>query len=212
MKINKKLLCITSLVICLPILVGLLVWKQLPAQIPTHFGISGQADGYSSKFEAVVILPLILLVMHIFTVVLTVISPKSANVGSKMLQVIYWMIPAVALVVQLSTLVVALGYLNSPSVLIVASISLLFMVIGNYLPKIHQNYIVGIKLPWTLYDEKNWNQTHRLAGKVWVICGGLSFVTSFIPLIAPYVFMASVVVMVLVPVVYSYRMSKKKPS
>ncbi|MCP1638514.1 putative membrane protein [Streptococcus gallinaceus] len=154
MKINKKLLCITSLVICLPILVGLLVWKQLPAQMPTHFGISGQADGYSSKFEAVVILPLILLAMHIFTVVLTVISPKSANVGSKMLQVIYWMIPAVALVVQLSTLVVALGYLNSPSVLIAASISLLFMVIGNYLPKIHQNYIVGIKLPWTLYDEE----------------------------------------------------------
>ncbi|MBY5034010.1 DUF1648 domain-containing protein [Streptococcus gallolyticus] len=210
MKINKRLLVLTSLICLLPIVFGLLVWKQLPTQVPTHFGFSGEADGYSSKIEAVFILPLILLALHIFTIVFTAISPKSSNVGPKITKIIYWMLPLLALLVQVSTFLVALGYLKNPSQLIIGSISLLFIILGNYLPKLRQNYTVGIKLPWTLNDEKNWNRTHRMAGKVWVVCASLSLLTCLFPTLTPYIFLPSIALMILVPVIYSYQISKKE--
>ena len=40
-KENKRILMITSLIILLPVLVGLLLWHQLPEQIPVHFNSEG---------------------------------------------------------------------------------------------------------------------------------------------------------------------------
>ena len=37
---------------------------------------------------------------------------------------------------------------------------LLFMIIGNYLPKVKQNNTIGIRVVWTLQDEENWSATH----------------------------------------------------
>ena len=59
----KKTLIITSLILLIPIAVGLLLWNQLPDVIPTHWGINGEVDGWSSKPFAVFFLPLFLLPM-----------------------------------------------------------------------------------------------------------------------------------------------------
>lgn len=68
MKINKKLLLITSLLTLLPLLFGLLLWNQLPEQVATHFGMNGQADDYSGKAFTVFFMPLFMMVMHLFVV------------------------------------------------------------------------------------------------------------------------------------------------
>ena len=52
-KENKRILIITSLIILLPVLVGLLLWHQLPEQIPVHFNSEGVADSYQSKLWGV---------------------------------------------------------------------------------------------------------------------------------------------------------------
>ena len=83
-------------------------------------------------------------------------------------------------------------------------VGILFIVIGNYLPKCRQNYTVGIKLPWTLHDEENWNRTHRLAGKIWMV-GGLLFLLLAVSGYENTVIMPIIMlVIVFVPVVYSY--------
>ena len=76
------------------------------------------------------------------------------------------------------------------------------MIIGNYLPKCKQNYTMGIKIPWTLDNEDNWNKTHRLAGFLWVIGGVLITLNAFLG--NEWVFLAITLVMTLVPVGYSY--------
>ena len=48
---------------------------------------------------------------------------------------------------------------------------LLFMVIGNYLPKVKQNNTIGIRVIWTLQDEENWNATHSFSGRIWRTSG-----------------------------------------
>ena len=53
-------------------------------------------------------------------------------------------------------------------------IGVMFIGLGNYMPKLKQNYTIGIKVPWTLNSEENWNMTHRMAGKVYVV-GGVFF-------------------------------------
>ncbi|MFU2362855.1 MAG: SdpI family protein [Clostridiales bacterium] len=49
--------------------------------------------------------------------------------------------------------------------------SLLFIVIGNYLPKIKQNNTIGIRIVLTLQDEENLNATHSFSGRIWRASG-----------------------------------------
>ena len=57
---NKFKVIITSIIVLLPILVGVADWDELPEQIATHWGPSGEPDGWSSKAVAVFALPLFL--------------------------------------------------------------------------------------------------------------------------------------------------------
>ena len=67
---------------------------------------------------------------------------------------------------------------------------------------------MGIKLPWTLNSEENWNRTHRLAGFLWVLGGVYFIVMSFVGWSLP-AFLIPLAVMVLVPTVYSYVLYKR---
>ena len=50
-KINKKLVLFTSILILLPSLVGCVFWNQLPEEMPTHFNLLSQADGYDLSLD-----------------------------------------------------------------------------------------------------------------------------------------------------------------
>jgi uncharacterized membrane protein len=90
-------------------------------------------------------------------------------------------------------------------------IGLLFTVIGLLLPKIENNYFVGIKVPWTLADPENWNATHKFAGTLWVIGGLLIFAISFIaPKTTFPISLAIILIMSFVPMIYSYLLYRKK--
>ncbi len=85
----------------------------------------------------------------------------------------------------------------------------LFIIFGNYLPKTKQSYSMGIKLPWTLNSEENWNRTHRLSGFLWVIGGALFLMLTFFGWWNLYVLLGIVLAMALIPTVYSYLLYRK---
>ena len=68
MKRNKNKVILSSIVVLLPMVIGLLIWNQLPKDVATHFSFNGQPDGYSSKEFAVFVLPLIIFVIHLFCI------------------------------------------------------------------------------------------------------------------------------------------------
>lgn len=208
MKINKKRLLITSLVTLLPIFIGLLLWKQLPDQVPTHFDFSGKVDDYSNKTFAVFFLPLFLLAIHLFVVWMVSKDPKSARLG-KMAALVYWIVPAISLFVQCMVFFAAAGSGHGMTLNVNVFMGLFFLVIGNYLPKIRQNYTVGIRVPWTLNNENNWNKTHRLAGKVWVIGGLILFILGLFQIANGFVFAVTLILMFAFPIIYSYRLYQK---
>ena len=207
-KINLNLLILTSIFTLLPILVGLILWKDLPASLPSHFGLDGQADGFSSKLEVVFLIPLVMLGLHFFAVVVTSLDPKASHVSPKMKTLVYWLVPFISGLVQLSIYGAAFGLIGNSTRIGLVMVGIVFLVVGNYLPKTKQNYTVGIRLPWTLDSEENWNKTHRLAGRLWVLGGLIILVNSFLSWAVFYVFIAVLLGMVLVPIFYSYWISR----
>ena len=207
-KINKKLLLFTSILILLPSLVGCVFWNQLPEEIPTHFNLLGQADGYNHKMSAIFGLPTLMLLMHWLLLFIMIKDPKSSNISSKIQLLIYWIIPFVSCLSMISIFGESLGYSMMSGLLAQIFMGVVMIVIGNYLPKTHRNYIIGIRLPWTLENDENWRKTHRLAGKIWVLGGLLLFLNSFVQLYVYWVFFLTLFFVVIIPSVYSYQLSK----
>ena len=101
-KIDKKTLIITTLVNLIPIIVGLLIWDKLPDTIPTHFGMDGTPNGWSSKAFTVFGIPLILAFSHLLCVGITSQDPKYDNMSDKLFGLILWMIPAISILLMVT--------------------------------------------------------------------------------------------------------------
>ena len=199
---NKKLLILTSIMILLPMVVGFIFWKQLPDEMATHFGINGEPNGWSSKGFAVIGLPLVLLVIHFLSVFATIVDPKFAENSKKIYSIIFWICPVVSVIVMVMVYGYSLGFELNISRICCVLTAILFIIVGNYLPKCRQNHVVGIRIPWTLSDRDNWNYTHRIAGYIWIVCGLVLLICSL--LMIEWLIVAVLSVAVLVPVAISY--------
>ena len=210
-KENKKKLILTSIVILLPILIGLILWNKLPDQVPTHWNSAGEVDGWSSKVFAVFGLPIVLFAVHWMCILVTSVDPKKQNIEGKVLWIVFWICPIISLLVGMLSYGAALGVEFKVDKIMLAIMGIIFIVVGNYLPKCKQSYTVGIKLPWTLNDEENWNRTHRMGGKLWVISGIILLLSMLLSTSAMAIVVLAVVgVSVLVPTVYSYLLFREK--
>jgi len=200
MKTNKKLLLLTSMVILFPMLWGLMIWSQLPNQIPIHFNFAGQANNFQSKPLVVFGLPIFDLMVHLFVIFM---------IGRKMIRAIYWLTPIVSLSTSYLIYSKALGSTTNPSVFVSVLLGLIFVIMGNYMPKLKVNHTVGIRLPWTLQSEDNWHKTHRLAGKLWVLGGLILLLEAGLQFALSYVLVLVILAIVVIPMVYSYQLSRK---
>ena len=208
---NKKMLILTSAVTLLPIFIGLLLWNKLPELITTHWGADGVADGWSSRTVAVFVMPVIMLAAHWLCLWFISLDKKNKGQSDKVFGLIMWIIPLMSLFVCGITFTAALGkpiYNESWSLVV---LGLIFVIMGNYLPKCKQNYTVGIKVKWTLASEENWYATHRLAGKLWMVSGLGMMCCIFLPdRFLGWVMPGLFILMAGIPVVYSYFYYRKQ--
>lgn len=208
---NKRNLIITSAVILLPVLAGLILWDELPARMATHWGADGAADGWSGRALAVFGLPLFVLALHWVCVFFTVKDPKNRNQNRKVFGMVLWICPLLSVFAAGVIYAAALGKEFDMELAGLLLIGLMFVAFGNYLPKCRQNVTIGIKLKWTLVSEENWNVTHRLGGRVWVTGGLLIMACIFLPeAVIPWALIVLLPVIALVPVVYSYAYYRKQ--
>lgn len=204
---NRKTLTLTSVIILLPILAGIILWSRLPDLLPIHWNAAGEVDGWSKKPFVVFGMPLILLAIQWICVLGSLADPKKDRHPVKILQLMFWIIPVLSLVLFAIIYAVTLGLAVRIEIILPLLFGLLFIIIGNYMPKCRQNFTIGIKIPWTLSSEENWNRTHRFAGRLWVGCGFVIMLTSFMGSI--WVFLALTLLMVLIPLLYSYLLFRK---
>ena len=195
-------------------------WNDLPAEIPMHYGADGQADRMGPKGELVwlvAILTIMAILLYLLLPLVYKIDPRKTAVDNKA------RLKGIALVTALFLALVNFLIVDNAGRLsfhlqqkwLFAGIGLLWAVLGNYMYNMKPNYFAGLRLPWTLNNEDNWRRTHHLAGKLWFATGLLIIVLAFV---LPgssilYFFFGLVLVSVLVPAVYSYRLfaSQRQP-
>ncbi|MCQ2453523.1 MAG: DUF1648 domain-containing protein [Clostridia bacterium] len=161
---EKKELVLTTLVCLIPLIAGLLLYSKLPEEMAIHWDAQGNVNGTSSKLVGTIVLPGILALLNLIFPMLLRIDPKYENMNGKLKTLTHWIIPVTAVFCSGVTLAAALGVKTHIEVIAPMLVGVLLVLIGNYLPKTKQSYTMGIKLPWTLNSEENWNHTHRMAG------------------------------------------------
>lgn len=206
MKLNKKLLIITTITILLPVVIGLIFWEQLPAEMATHWGTKNEPNGWTSKAFTVFGIPAVMAALHILCLLVTYADPKKNNIGKKAIGIVYWILPATSIAVMSSTYAYALGMDINIGMVCCILMGIIFILLGNYMPKAKRNYTFGYKIPWTLNSDENWNKTHRLAGWLMVICGFAFIINAFI--LSEWV-LAFCIAAALLPMVYSFVLYKK---
>ena len=208
MKNDKRTLILTTLICLLPMAVGAMVYDKLPEMMATHWGFDGQPDGWSSRAFTVFGLPAIIAGLNVLLYFGLNADPKRANMNGTLRTISLWTPAVVAVLAGGLTLAAGLGFDFRIERIMPVFVGLVFILVGNYLPKTKQSYTLGIRIPWTLNSEENWNRTHRLAGFLWVL-GGIAFIVfSFIGWSLP-VFFALILIMTLIPIVYSFVLYKK---
>lgn len=209
LKNNKKKCIFSCLAFLLPVLVGLLLWDKLPATMNIHWGADGAADGQGSKAMAIFLPAGILLLLHMACLLLTGADKKQANQSKKITGILFWLLPVLTFFIYGLIYGVALGMELNVLRFLPAFFGVLFVVLGNYMPKAKQNFTFGIKISWTLQNEENWVKTHRFAGKVWFMGGLVMAATAFLPMKWNLlVFPAIILVLVALPLICSYKIYK----
>ena len=211
LKKYRKTLIITTIITLLPMLAGVILWSKLPEQFPIHFNAAGEVDGWSSKAVGVFVMPLILVAAQWLCALGSLkMDPKANNLEGKVFGLVLWIIPVMSVVLNALVYCTALGMDMNVQIILPLLVGLMLAIIGNWLPKCKHSYTLGIKLPWTLADETNWNRTHRFAGPIWVACGLLIMLCALIGGAFLWVMVAAFVVMIVAPTVYSYLLFKGK--
>lgn len=202
---------ITTLVMLLPMAFGAIVWNKLPEEIPIHWGIDGEPDQFGSKAVAVFLIPLIPLAVHWICLLATSLGRRAKEQSGKVIVLVLLICPLLSIVVNSAMYLTAFGKSVDISLVILLFVGFIFTLIGNYMPKCKQNKYIGIRVKWTLQDEDNWHATHRLASKLWMFGGIAIMGISFLPDIIAFISTLCILVLITaVPIIYSYRFSKKK--
>ena len=196
----------------LPIVIGLVLYRQLPDQLPIHWGLNGQANAYMGKLLAILLMPCLMLALNMVLHAAVVLNlGKSTN--PKIEKLLMWLLPIMAIVIQSLSFSEALGYHLSISLFVMCIIGILFLMLGNYVPKTTINRAFGFRFPSTLNNPDNWQKTNRLGGIMLVISGLLFIISGVIslwyPMIVFPVFIFMMVTVVLIPLIYSMKLARK---
>jgi uncharacterized membrane protein len=158
------------------------VWPMLPDRVPTHWNMQGHADAFGPKITNVVLLPMIMLVFVGLMIALPAISPEKFKIDSFRGTFNYLMLLVLGLMGSIHVMILQAtlhGTFNLERGFMVVFF-LFWSLFGNVTGKIRRNFWMGVRTPWTLADERVWDQTHRSAARLWTIGGAFGVILSLI--------------------------------
>ena len=215
---RRPMLLVSAATLGAMFLVSAWAWTQLPpdAQVPIHWGVDGQPDDWADKTVGLFLLPLIATGVAVLLALIPRFEPRRANLerSGKAYGATWIGIMLLLGGMHLLAISVALGASLDLTRIVMVATGALFVLIGNYLPKVQPNYLMGIRTPWTLASDLAWRRTHRIGGRLFVIEGlilaGLGLLGASGALLVAAV-LGAVVVLLAVTVVYSYQVWKMDP-
>ena len=210
-KKHKWKLIISSIIILLPAVLGLILWERLPELFAVHWGIDGEPDGLNSKKIAIFLVPVFMLAVHWICIFFTERDPENKEQSSKVFNMLFWILPITSLIVSVQFYALVLESDMNVFIMMRLLMGIIFLVLGNYMPKCKKNHTIGVKVAWTLGNEENWNKTHRFTGRLWVFGGSFFLVTMWMQMkYFVYLFVSMLLILSFAPMFYSYLYYKKQ--
>lgn len=201
-----KTVILTSLVCLLPMILGFALWNKLPEDIPMQYGWNNQVNWTLPKFWGIITIPIVMVILNLVYSLCFRFSKQ--ELSPKVEAILVWIIPLIALPVNCFIFLKPIGFDVEPFTFIGAILSILFIIIGNYLPKTTPNPVVGTRAPWINKNPNVWNKTQRVSGIVLVIIGLINLITCFFPF-GKYVFVISLGIITIFSLIYSIVIAKK---
>lgn len=190
--------------------------SKLPDQVASHFDINGKVNNTMAKgtfwlFYAglTILLPVVVAVTRSF-------DPRRANYEKFLpfISLMRWTLALFLQVLFISIILHETGSSLSFIHVLQGALGVLWMLIGNRMGQVKSNFFIGIRTPWALSSDANWNRTHRFAARIWFVAGLVMFLLAwFVPVswTAPVVIVGTLG-SAFAPVVYSYLLYRRGAS
>lgn len=206
----------------IPLIITAIVLPMLPDKIAAHYDFAGNVTRFGSKYE-MLILPIVTAGMGFFWLLMEKIVMKDKEKGYQNVKVLFWGSIIMSITFTILTIwFLYLAYTQAESIndinidflkILAVSLSIIWIVIGNFLPKCKQNIITGIRTKWTLASENVWYKTHRWGGRLFIAAGIISGVLClFIPdgMVGVYLSTGVLFIITILVVIYSYYIYKRE--
>lgn len=205
MKIKKSEITILGMLL-LSFAISIYFYPQMPEEMASHWNVRGEVDDYISKFWGLFLMPFILVGLALLFIAIPRIDPLKANIEQFrryydgfiilffvfMLSIYFW------------TVLWNLGIEISSNIIFPIGLGILFFYCGILCENAKRNWFIGIKTPWTLSNEKVWDKTHKIGGKLFKIAGVITLVGVFFQNYVIFFILVPVILVAVYTVVYSY--------
>jgi len=209
----NKFYTASLIIIALAIGIGIYLYPNMPAQMPSHWNIAGEIDGYSSKTTALFIMPIISIIMLLLMMWFPKADPKQENIAynKPFYERVVFAIILFLFLINCLTLLVSLGYEIKVTSVIVPALGLLFFFIGKQMENIKPNWFFGIRTPWTIHSPEIWEKTHKIGSKIFRAFGIVLFCFGFLyPVLSFAILIAFIITILIWSFAYPYILWKNK--
>ncbi|AIQ37856.1 hypothetical protein R50345_26575 [Paenibacillus sp. FSL R5-0345] len=194
---------------------ALINYGKLPQELPAQWGITGKVNRYWDKSIAIPLWGILGIVLPLIMQFTRSIDPKRENY--KKFENAYAMsrlaIGVLFNLMLVLTVTYGLGKDINVGKIAIGAVGVMFIALGNYMPQVKDNYLFGVRTAWTLSSPEVWRKTHRLSGRMWMVGGLLIFGGAFLSgVLSQALIIAALVLAIIVPVLYSWIISRQLKS
>ncbi|MHC1782118.1 MAG: SdpI family protein [Anaerolineaceae bacterium] len=212
---TRNTVLVTLILAGLAFLAGAALYPQMGAQMATHWGPAGNADGYGSRFEGLFLLPIIAMGATLLMLGIPLIDPLKSNIEyfHREYNLFVVFMSAFFYYLYVLTILFNFGLTFSMTTFLIPAFALLLYFSGRLLKRARRNYFIGIRTPWTLSSDVVWDRTHRFGGTAFQVAGAFSLVGILFPSVAFLFLMVPLLTVAFLVILYSYlvfRQEEKK--
>lgn len=202
----KKSSIIILGIILLSFGVAIYLYPSMPERMASHWGFSGEVNGYTNKFLGLFLMPLISCAMFLLFWTIPKIDPLKANIEKfrKYFDAFVVLIIVFLFYIYFLTIFWNLGFRFNMGQLMAPALGALFYYCGFLIERVKRNYFIGIRTPWTLNSDKVWDKTHKIGGKLFKIAGLIALLGVIFPDKAIFLVIIPVIFAAVFSTVYSY--------
>ncbi len=201
-------------IIILSFAVGIYFYPQMPDKMASHWNIQGEVDAYISRFWGLFLIPIISIGLLALFVLIPKIDPLKENIKRfrKHFDGFIVLIMIFLFYIYLLTVLWNIGIRFNMAQLMIPALGILFYYCGILVENAKRNWFIGIRTPWTLSNEKVWDKTNRIGGKLFKVTGIIAFLGIFLPKYTIFFVIIPVISIAVYTVIYSYFEYQKQKS